>query len=289
MRTSMDGRLLGTSSDDDSIKIWDAASLREIAQLRPGFSGGRERFALDRTHSRIFSGTWEDGLNCYDFAGERLCWRREDLIGVQGVAFSPAFPSSVFVVLEAPDQLVDGPDVFTGVVELDAATGDTEWQTEDADSIYLHPERAVYALTSRETKRVRIFDGASRLLGSTPMANFAIMDAAFQGDRLALAEGAKGVRLTNLTGDVLFSYRPASRICNCIQIAFSGDSNAVNVFDRGKKTNITSMDTGGRVVCEYARSTPADICFVGDGTRFVDALGNVCRSSDGQVEARILA
>src|SRR4030095_2951778 len=159
MRASADGRLLGTSSDDDAVKVWDAAALSEIARIKPGFSGGEDRLALHPTSSRVCSGTWEGGLTCYDYAEHRVLWHRADLIGIQRVDFSPAFPSSLFVALEAPDYRVDEPDVFSGVVELDATTGRSLWRTDDADTVFLHPSRPLAVLVDRGERIIRILDG----------------------------------------------------------------------------------------------------------------------------------
>src|SRR4051794_40539670 len=103
MRAAADGRLVATSSDDETVKIWEAPAFTEVARIKPGFDGGESRLALDATSSRVFSGTWEAGLTCYDYAEHRVVWQRADLLGIQGVDCSPAFPSSICVALEAPE------------------------------------------------------------------------------------------------------------------------------------------------------------------------------------------
>jgi WD40 repeat protein len=289
MRASADGRLFGTSSDDETIKVWDAVTLTEIASIRPGFSGGEDRLALDPTSSRVFSGTWEAGLTCYDYTEHREVWRRADLIGIQRVDFSPAFPSSLFVALEAPDYRVDEPGVFSGVVELDAATGRLLWRTDDADTIFLHPSRPLSVLVDRRERIIRILDDSRRLIGSTPMIYFAVLEVAFHGEVIALAEGGEGIRLIDTRGRVQASHRPPSRESNCLRISFVGGADALAAFDSWEGSYITRLDGAGQVVAEYERESHEDVCFIGDGTRFLDAQGRVCRTATGAADMQIKA
>jgi len=287
IRSSCDERLLGTHAGGETVKLWDANTLQEIASVEPGFSGGEDRMAIDPASSCIFSGTWEEGLTCYDFATERVIWHRNDLIGIQRVDFSHAFHTSLFVALEAPDYRVDEPGVFSGVVELDARNGRTRWKTDDADSVYLHPDRPVMVLTNRADRMLRIFDGSRKLLGSTPMAYFAILDVAFHGEQIAFAEGAEGIRLTDLRGKILASYRPQSRQPNCLRVAFTEVADAVIVFDSWDATFVTRLDGAGRFVNEYQRDSHGSVCFFRKGTRFLDIDGRICRTADGGVEGTI--
>src|SRR5688572_26177967 len=220
MRASADGQLVGTSSDDEAIKLWKAAAFTEVASITPGFSGGEERVALDPASSRVFSGTWESGLTCYDYAEHRVVWHRADLLGIQRLDYSPAFPSSVFVALEAPDDRVDEPGIFSGVVELDATTGGERWRTKSANTVFLHPARTLFVLVDSGEAVIRILDHSHRVLGSTPMTYFAVLAVAFYGERIALAEGGEGVRLIDIGGRVLASHRPPSRKPNCLHVAF---------------------------------------------------------------------
>jgi hypothetical protein len=288
MRTSADGRLLCTSCDHHWVTIWETKTLREITAVQPGFSGGEQRLAIDPQTARILSGTWEEGLTCYDYSADRIIWRRADLIGIQQVALSPAFASSVFVALEAPDHRVDEPGIFTGIVELDARTGETQWQIEAANSIHLHPRMPVLVLTDHADRLVRIYDASRKSLGSTPMVHFAILDIAFQDDWIALAEGAKGIRIVALDGKVRTSCCPISHESNCLRVSFEGDQRVLNVFDSWDRSFITRLDaTTGNVLGEYARENQTEVCFIDDGRRFVDACGQVCRSSDGRIEGHL--
>jgi len=287
MRVSCDERLLGTSRCHKIITLWDSKSFREIASVKPDFDGGDDRMAIDSASSRIFSGTWEDGLTCYDFASDQVIWHRDDLIGIQRVDFSHAFPTSLFLAMEEPDYRVGEAGTFTGVVELDARTGRNRWETDEATTIYLHPNEPVMVLSNGATRMIRIFDGARKLLGSTPMANFAILDVAFHRDRIAIAEGVKGVRLTDFQGRELASYRAPSREPNCLNVAFTETADAVIVYDSRKGSYVTRLDGAGRFVEEYERDVHGSISFFRHGTRFLDIYGRICRTSDGSVEGTI--
>ena len=112
---------------------------------------------------------------------------------------------------------------------------------------------------------------------------------AFHGEVIALAEGGEGVRLIDTRGRVLASHRPPSRIPNCLHICFVGGADALAVFDSWEGSYITLLNEAGQVVAEYERESHEDVCFIGDGTRFLDAQGRVCRTATGAADVQIQA
>ncbi len=288
IRASYDSRHFGASLEEESITIWRSDLSTPITTVRPGFSGGENRHFIDPVNRLIYSGTWEDGLTCFDYTENRTVWHRSDLIGIQAVDLSTGFPTSVFVTLEAPDYRLDEPGVVSGIVELATDDGRTKWKAEDGDWGYADPKRPVLVIEDSCNDVVRIFDAAKNETGSAPMIHFALLDVGFSDKMIALAEGAKGVRILNHKGDVISQYVPEGRKPNCIRVAFVGDH--LFVFDSWDGSFVTTISPAtGEVVSEYQRESNGTICFIDDGSRFVDPSGQVCRSIDGQCETTLRA
>lgn len=120
------------------------------------------------------------------------------------------------------------------------------------------------------------------------MIHFALLDVGFSDTMIALAEGAKGVRILNYKGQVISQYVPQSRKPNCIRVAFVEDR--VLVFDSWEGSFVTTIDPAtGELVSEYQRESHGTICFIDDGSRFVDPSGQIYRSIDGQLETTLRA
>ena len=287
-RASFDSRHFGASLEEESITIWRSDSPDPITTVQPGFSGGRNRHFIDPLNRLIYSGTWENGLTCFDYADNRIVWRRNDLIGIQTVDLSAGFPASVFVTLEAPDYRLDEPGVISGIVELAAQDGRTKWATEDGGWVYADPRQPLLLIQDRCNDIVHILDADKNEVGSTPMIHFAIIDVGFSQDMIALAEGAKGVRILDHKGSVISQYSPNNRKPNCIRVAFSDDY--LIVFDSWKGSFVTIIEPDtGKVVMEYKRESHGTICFIDKGSRFIDPSGQICRSINGQPETTLKA
>jgi hypothetical protein len=117
---SCDGKHVAARLSDGEITIWRTDSPEPVARCKPGFSGGESRYQIDPSRGLIYSGTWEDGLTCFDYKAKKVIWRRKDIIGIQTFNISTALPDSVFLTLEAPDYRLSDPSVKSGIAELDA-------------------------------------------------------------------------------------------------------------------------------------------------------------------------
>jgi hypothetical protein len=130
---------------------------------------------------------------------------------------------------------------------------------------------------------VRIFEADQKKAGSIGMSNFAVMDVAFSDALIALAEGKTGVRVIDHRGKLVSSYVPPGRHPNCIGVAFSG--NVLHVHDSWDGSYVLTLNpTSGELLSEYKRSAGGDLCFINEGSSFVNVRGEVCRSSDGAVQ-----
>ena len=288
IRAAYDSRYFGASLEEKSISIWRSDLVPPVATVRPGFSGGEKRHCIDPVNRLIYSGTWEDGLTCFDYAENRTVWHRSDLIGIQSVDLSVGFPGSVFVTLEAPDYRLNELDVASGIVELAAEDGRTRWSAERGDWCYANPCRPFLVIQDRSDRVVRILDANKNEVGTAPMIHFALLDVGFSDAFIALADGAKGVRVLNYRGEVIARYVPIGRKPNCIQVAFHAER--LLVFDSWDGPFVTTIDpTNGELVSEYQRDSQGTICFIDNGSRFVDESGHIFRSSNGQFEGTLKA
>jgi WD40 repeat protein len=64
---SPDGRWIISASKDETLKIWDAGSGREIRTL-VGHEGGVTRFAISRDSKTLVSGSWDNTVKIWDLA-----------------------------------------------------------------------------------------------------------------------------------------------------------------------------------------------------------------------------
>jgi outer membrane protein assembly factor BamB len=287
-RASYDSLHFGASLEQETITIWRSDSPLPVTTVKPSFSGGGRRHFIDPVNRLIYAGTWENGLTCFDYADTRVVWYRDDLIGIQTVDLSAGFPSSVFVTLEAPDYRLDEPGIISGIVELDAKDGSAKWAANDGDWVYLHPRQPLIVIQDRCNNVVRILDGEKNEVGSIPMVHFAIIDVGFGKGMIALAEGEKGVRIFDDRGALVSRYAPKGRKPNCIKVAFYEDR--VIVFDSWDGSFLIIIDPRtGKLIAEYEREFHDDICFIDDGSRFIDSSGQIYRSSDGRFVTTVKA
>ena len=272
LRASCDGSQFGACLSKGDVTLWDANTLGVVGTFRPGFAGSNARYVIDSHEHRLYSAIWENGLTCYDFWTDRVLWKRRDLQSIQAVNLSGAFPLSLFVTLERPARTRGGLKPVFGIAELDRNTGETLWAEPNGQKAFVHPDAAILLICDGKT--IRMLGADMQPIGHAAMVNFAILDAAFSGDRIALAEGAKGVRVIDVSGTTICSYSPRGRKTNCIEVAFHADR--VCVHDSWEGAFVTTIDpVSGQVIAEHQRPIAGDICFIGDGSRYVDQTGAV--------------
>lgn len=282
---SCDGKHVAASLNDGEITIWSTDSPEPVARCKPGFSGGESRYQIDPSRGLIYSGTWEDGLTCFDYKAKKVIWRRKDIIGIQTVNISTTLPNSLFLTLEAPDHVRWFQKAVSGVAELDAHTGKTRSVKPIGDWLWVHPEKPVLVTTNRGGGKnvIQFYDADQKELGIIAMSNFAVMDVAFSDDLIAVAEGKTGVRVMDYRCKLVSSYLPPGRHPNCITLAFSGGY--LHVHDSWDGSYLLTLNpTSGELLSEYKRASGGDVCFINDGSSFVNVRGEVCRSRDGTVQ-----
>lgn len=309
---SGDGRCFCGSMKGGIIRIWDASDLSLITAIDTGFPEGFHRLAIDGGNHLLFTGGWGDGLACHDFRSGARLWHRSDLVGIQKVEHSLGFPSSIHVALEIPDTMQDDPGVPSGIAELDSRSGKTLWQTGEGSSAFLHPTEPLLVIEgvlkpesplrrrswfprlftlfsgSAMASNLVILDGSKSRRAELEMANFAILDVAFAADLMALAEGQKGVRIIRRGGSVLKHHASEGRESNFICAGFDHSSGNWVFLDDSEGAFVVMLDgKTGNLTGEYRREPGGGIHLIGDGSRYVDDQGQVCRTRDGTVLAKL--
>jgi outer membrane protein assembly factor BamB len=277
LQFSADSTCFAGSPAKGCLVIWRTDSPIPQASLIIPETG---RYALDPGHHRIFAGTWEHGLYCFDVPSGCLLWHRLDLAGIGHVRVSPAFPGSVFITTSIDDWRIDEPGGFTGVMELDGTDGKSIWKAAGVGNVFLHPDKPVILAEDEVKEKLLLLDKRRKKMAVIPKLNFGLLDVAFQSDLFATAEGERGLRLINNRGKVMLSYLPPSRESNFLALSFSGDE--LFYFDSWERNFVGRLNVEtGKLLSEYEVPEPRDICFAHSGRLFVSSQGRVCRTSDG--------
>lgn len=280
LRASADTTHLAASTKAGWTTIWKTDASRPISSIKTGFHGGENRHAIDSANSRLYSGLWEGGLSCFNYATGRRSWRRRDLLGIQQVDVSSANPGSLFVSLETPDHLQNRKGSFTGVIEIDARDGSTIWKTTEAWYAYPHSSRDLLVVEDRVQKEIRTLDESRQTVGRSEMLNFAVLDVAFNDDLMAVAEGAQGVRVLDMHGNTISRYLETRREPNCIRVFFVNDQ--LCAFDSWGTPWLIFLEPRTGEIKYEIQCDATHICFIDDGLRFITQLGRIFDSVTGK-------
>jgi hypothetical protein len=286
--TSHDGQYFAGCTDAGLIRIWDATDLSLVATLYNSFEDCDLRMAIDPENHLLFSGAWDEGLSCHNYLTGAHLWHRDDVPGIQKVDYTRGFSASIHIAAEIRETEPDETTVLYGVIELDSRSGKMLWRDPDAYSMFLHPSDAWVVMENRDDRTLSILDGSKQIRGSLGMAYFAIMDVAFNGDLIAVAEGTEGVRIIDRQGKVLARLIPTNRECHFIQAGFDRSTGNWLFMDNEEDSFLAIVDgKSGKLLSERQGGSWSDVNLIGDGSRFVDSEGQVHRTSDGEVLAQL--
>ncbi len=287
----------GGRRGSDCFQLWRTDDFSHVASVMHPWAEMGGACAVDPINQLLISGTWTAGLTCFDYRSRKILWSRPDILGIHTVEISSAFPGSVFVAANPPQEYwhdYQPPDP-NGIMELDIETGKMKWLSERGYSLRVHPTKPVIMLEDcsnfhgasfadvmqgkGDTMHV-LLDGNRNLIGAIPKADFPIVDAGFAGDKVALAEGRCGVRVLDLAGRLISHYLPTSRKPNCIRAVFN--TSGLLIFDSWEGSYLTQINpSSAEVLSEYERQRHDHVCFVNKGAQYIDQAGLVYNSSDG--------
>jgi WD40 repeat protein/serine/threonine protein kinase len=149
---SPDGQRLATASDDQTARVWDAATGREILSLR-GHQGGVSSVAFSPDGRRLLSGSGDKTVKVWDaVTGQELLTLQGHQAGVSNVALSL---DGQRIVSSGYDKRVKVWDAATGQLTLTL-----EGHTDRVTSVAVSPDRR-RAVSGSFDRTVKVWDAAT--------------------------------------------------------------------------------------------------------------------------------
>jgi eukaryotic-like serine/threonine-protein kinase len=213
---SPDGQRLASASRDQTVKIWDTATGKELLALK-GHAGQVYGLAFSPDGQRLASGSWDQTVKIWESAtGRELLALKGHTGWVNGVAFSP---DGQRLASASHDQTVKIWDCATGK-ELFALKG----HASQVWSVAFSPDGQRLASASHD-QTVKIWDSATgkELFALKGHAGW-VMSVAFSPDGQLLASGCydRTVKIwDSATGRELFALKGDAGLVRCV--VFSPD------------------------------------------------------------------
>jgi outer membrane protein assembly factor BamB len=183
---------------ESTVQIWNLSTLEKLAEFETALSFGGCRLALDPSGELCAAASWvggkRGGVGCYEAKSGRLIWHRPDLKQTQRLRFSTDGKSAWCVPDAGPAKRLDSVNGRT----LDTLTSLTDvYESPYSANLFLENRKRNYQLGRNSDIRI-------------PRLKFAVLDASFSRDSLAISEVGGPVRcLESSTGTERWRYSPS--------------------------------------------------------------------------------
>jgi WD40 repeat protein len=307
---SPDGRVLASGSRDNTVKLWDVASGRELRTLI-GHSGGVNTVAFSPNGRILASASWDHTMRLWDVASGRELRTLSGHDAVLSIAFSP---DGHTLASGSWDHTIKFWDVASGG-ELRTLSGNPD----AVGSVTFSPDGRILASGSghptgdSNTSVVKLWDAASgRELRTLSGHSQEVNSVAFSPDGRILASGSRDntVKLWDVTsGRELRTLRGHSDQANSVarspkglMLASGSSDHTVKLWDaasgrelrtlggHSQEVNSVAFSPDGRVLASGSRDNTVKLWDVASGRELRTLSGHsmvmsVAFSPDGRVLA----
>jgi WD40 repeat protein len=233
------------------IEVWNAKSATKISSFPTQLEPGGQRLAISHDGTRVAAAAFEKhGLSMFEGERGQLAWTRSDLQQIQKLTWSH-----------------DGGRIYCGVGNellhrIDITSGATLETIEAVSTRIDSPFGNAYLLDG-EQLHIQLKSGKSF---SPRRETFAVLDAVFGVDTVAIAESGGSVRILSLdSGRDVVRYTPENGV-HALQLAYCAKRNAYLAllwpYQHGGSKRLVKIDsTSGRVSTIAVVGQPAETGF----------------------------
>jgi eukaryotic-like serine/threonine-protein kinase len=230
---SPDGKQIASASQDQTIKVWDAANGQEVFTLK-GHTNGVTSVAFSPDGKQIASGSLDNTIKFWDAStGKESAALKGHANGVWSIAFSS---DGKRIASASDDRTIKVWDVAAGK-ELSALKGHTEriW------SVVFSPDDKRLASTSNDNT-IKVWDAASgqavfTLKGHTALGGNVVFSP--DGKRLASASNDRTIKIWDAAaGQELLTLKGHASLVGSVafspdgkRLASAGNDNTIKVWD----------------------------------------------------------
>jgi|GEM_PF-371180 len=277
---SPDGTKIASGSEDNTIKVWESATGKELATLS-GHSDRVTSVAFSPDGSRIASGSWDKTIKVWESAtGKEVATFAGHSESVTSVAFSP---DGSRIASGSRDKTIKVWESATGK-EVTTLPGHADGVT----SVAFSPDGSRIASGSRD-KTIKVWESATgkevtTLRGDEDGATRGVTTVAFSPDGSRIASGSQDQTITiweSATGKEVA--RLLGHSDTVTSVAFSPDGSRIASGSADETIKIWE-DATGKVVTLAGNCHVTSVAFSPDGSRIASALGGTADSLDKRIK-----